>query len=128
MRFVLGVQYGGREEAEVGHRARNVEATREREWLACIDRLCAREFFQIALDQVGDAQKNLRSFCCSFFRPIGEGFLRRGHGKIDIARVAVRYLRIRLAGCRLDVVEILAADRLDKSAIDEVLNSAWFGG
>ena len=122
VRFGFGVQDRGREEAEIARGARNVEAARERERLARVDRLRARELLEIALDQVGDAQKNARPLRRRRARPIRERFLRRGDGQIDIATVAVGDLRIRFAGRRFDVVEIFPADRLNKLAVDEVLN------
>ena len=64
--------------------------------------------------------------CHIAFEPIRKSFLGRGHGKIDIARVAVGDLRVRLARRRLDVIEILAADRLDEFTVDEILNSGRF--
>ena len=111
-----------REETEIAGGARNVERTRERERLASVDRLGAREFLQIALDQAGDTQKNLRAFCRWLLRPIGECFLSGRYGKIDITRIAVGDLRIRFARRRLNIVEITAADWLNKLAVDEILN------
>ena len=58
VRFGFGVQDRGREEAEIARGARDVESARERERLAGVDRFGAREFFEIALDQIGDAQEN----------------------------------------------------------------------
>ena len=57
VRFGFRVQDRGGEEAEIARGARNVEGARERKRLAGIDRFGAREFFQIALDQVGDAEQ-----------------------------------------------------------------------
>ena len=51
-----------------------------------------------------------------------ENLLRYGDSKINVARVAVRDLRIRFASRRLDVVEILAANRLDKLTVDKILD------
>ena len=65
VRFVLGVQDCGGEEAKIGSRARNVEVARERERLAGVDRFCAGQLLEIAFDQIGDAQENAR--------PIGRG-------------------------------------------------------
>ena len=67
VRLVLGVQDRGGEEAEVGNGAGNIERTRERERLAGVDRFSARELLQIALDQIGDAQKDARSLRRRFF-------------------------------------------------------------
>ena len=51
-----------------------------------------------------------------------ENLLRYGDSKINVARVAVRDLRIRFASCRFNIVEVSTGDRLDKSAVDEVLD------
>ena len=58
VRFRLGVEDRGREEAEIACRARNVEAARERKRLARVNRLGPRELLQIPFDQVSDAQEN----------------------------------------------------------------------
>lgn len=55
-----------------------------------------------------------------------ENLLRYGDSKINVARVAVRDLRIRLAGRRFNIVEVSSADRLDKFAVDEVLDFNLF--
>src|SRR5207248_10144826 len=110
------------EEAKVGNSARDVECASKRNWLASIDRLSLCELFQIALDQVGDAQKNCGTIRRRLLRPIGKRLLGCGNRKIDIVRVAVRHLRIRFASPRFNVVEVFSTDRLDKLAIDKVLN------
>ena len=122
VRFGFGVQDRGCEEAEIARGARNIEAARERERFARVDRFGARQFFQIALDQVGDAEKNSRSLRRGCVRPIRERFLGRGDRQLDVAAVAVGDLRIRLAGRRLDVVEILSADWRYELTVDEVLD------
>ena len=126
VRLVLGVQDRGREEAEIARGARNIEAARERERFAGVDRFGSREFFEIALDQVGDAQENARPLRRRRARPFGKRFVCGGHGQFDIATVAIRDLRIRLAGGRLDIVEILAADRRNELAVDEVTDAHGF--
>jgi uncharacterized membrane protein YphA (DoxX/SURF4 family) len=123
VRFVFGVENCRREKTKVAGRPRNIERARKRNRFAGIDRLRARELFQIALDEIGNAQKDLRSFLARCFGPVGECILRRSHGKIDIFFPAVGNLRVRLAGRRLDIVEIFAADRLDELAIDVVTDS-----
>ena len=85
MRFRFGVQNRGREEAKVRDGARNIQRTRERNRLASIDRFGAREFLQIAIDQLSDSQQKARTFGRRFFRPIAKRFLRRVDRKIDIA-------------------------------------------
>ena len=50
----------------------------------------------------------------------GNAFSAAADRQLDIAAVAVRDLRIGLARRRLDVVEILAADRLNELAVDKV--------
>src|SRR4051812_21668255 len=112
MRFVLRMKNRGSEEAEIAGRSRNIQRASERKRFTGVDRLRAREFLQIALDQIGDAQENARSVCCWSFRPGREGVLRSDHCQLDVARVAIRHLRVGLAGRWLDVVEIFAADRL----------------
>ncbi len=114
------MQNCGREEPKIGNGARNVEPARERERFAGVDRFRPRELLEIAFDQLCDAKKNFRALRGRFPRPINERLLRRSGGKIDIARVAVRDLRIRLARRRFDVVEIFSTDRLSKLAIDEI--------
>ena len=121
VRFRFGVQDCGRKKAKVGHGARNVEPACERERLAGVDRFSPREFLEIALDQIGDAQEDARPFCRRFSRPIGERSLGRGYGKIDITTIAVRDLGIGLACRRFDVVEITPTERLNKLAVSEVL-------
>src|SRR5438067_2248736 len=72
--------------------------------LAVIDRLGASELLQITLDKIGNAQENARPVRTRGPRPFYERFLCRSHGEINIARIAVRYLRICLPGCGLDIV------------------------
>ncbi len=60
-------------------------------------------------------------------RPLDERFLRGRHRKIDIARIAVGDLRVRLSRRRFDVVEIFSADRLNELTIDEITDLEWFG-
>src|ERR1700693_3554151 len=116
------MQDRGCEEAKVGNTARDVERTRERNRLASVDRLSARKLLQVAFDQVRYPQQKTRAFACRFFGPFGKCLLRRSDGEIDIAGVTVRHRRVRLASRRLDVVEVTAANGLDKTAVDEVLN------
>jgi len=123
MRFRFSVQDRCREKSEIGDGARNIEHARERNRLASIDRLCARELLDIAFDQLRDAQKNFGALRRRSFRPIGKRLLACSDRKIDIARVAIRDLRMRFTGRRLDVVEIATPDRLDEFAIDEVADS-----
>ena len=52
-----------------------------------------------------------------------ENLLCYGDSKINVARVAVRDLRIRFASRRLDVVEILAAYRFGKLPVDKIADS-----
>src|SRR5439155_24575173 len=80
---------------------------------------------QISLGQSGDAQKNPRPLLCRSARPIRERRLRRRYGKIDIAAVAVRDLRIRLSCRRFNVVEIFAANRFNELAIDNIPDLEW---
>src|SRR5947208_11778399 len=117
------MQDRGREESEIAGRARNVQRTGERERFAGVDGLGAREFFQIALDQIGDAQENLRSVRRRLVRPIGKGRLGGRHGKIDIFFTAVSDLRVWLPRRRLDVVEKASALRFNKLTANEVLDS-----
>ena len=77
---------------------------RERQWFTGIDRLGASELLQIALNKIGNAQEDARPVRCGSRRPFDKRFLCRSHGEIDIARIAVRHLRIWLSGCGLDVV------------------------
>ena len=123
VRFVFRVQNRGGEEAEIRGRARDIEIARERERLAGIDGFGARELFQVALDQVDDAEKNARAIGGRRARPTGEGFLRGRDRHFHIARIAIGHERIRLPGGGLDVVEILAGDRRHELAADEVLDS-----
>ena len=46
--------------------ARNIQCTRERNRLASVDRFGAREFLQVALDQIGDPQQKVRALGCRF--------------------------------------------------------------
>src|SRR5436305_3809109 len=123
MRFVLGVQNRRGEETEVRDGARNIESACERDRFAGVDRFRARELFQIALDQIRDAQKELRSLGRGFFRPVKKRLLSRGYGKIDILFSAIGDLRVGLSGSRLDVVEKFAALRLAEFAVDEIFDS-----
>ena len=116
------MQDRGREESKIAGGARNVERARERHWFASVDRLGACELFQITLNQVGDAQENFRALRRRFSRPFRKRLLRCSDGKVDIARVAVRDLRVGFSRCGFDVVEITPADRLNKLAVDEVLD------
>src|SRR6266446_1977429 len=125
VRFRFGVKNRRGKKTEVGDGAWNVERSRKRERLPRIDRLGSRELLEIALDQIGDAQKNPRPLLRRRARPIRERFLRRGYCKIDIAAVAVRDLRIRLSRRRLNVVEIFSTERPNKLAVDEILNVEW---
>ena len=119
------MQDRGREKAEICNSARNIERTRERQGFAGVDRFGTRQLLEIALDQIGDAQKNPRPLLRRRARPIRERLLRRGHGKIDIARVAVRNLRVRLSCRRLDIVEIFPANGVNELAVDEVFDLSW---
>src|SRR3954452_20120165 len=118
--FVFGVENGGREKTKIARGAGNIQGPRKREGFAGIDRFRPGQLFQVALDQVGYAKKNLRPLLRGGFRPGGEGFLRSRHCELDVAAVAFRNLRIRLARRRFDVVEIFCADRLNELAIDEI--------
>ena len=99
---------------------------RQSDRLSGVDRFGTRKFFQIALDQIGDAQKDLRSFLGRRPGPVDECFFRRGDGKIDIFLSAVGNLRIRLAGGGLDVVEKTSADGLNKLAVNKILDLRKF--
>ena len=127
MRFVLGVQNCGREKAKVAGRSRNIERSREGQRLAGIDRFRTGEFFQIALDQVGDAQQDPGAIRRRCFRPSRKSSFGRSHGKLDVARLAIGNERIRFAGRRFDVIEIFSAERLDELAVDEVADLNGFG-
>jgi hypothetical protein len=102
--FRFGVENCGREKAKIAGGSRNVQRARERDWFAGIDRLGASELLQITLDKIGNAQENARPVRTGDPRPLYKRFLCRSHGKINIARIAVRYLRICLPGCGLDIV------------------------
>src|SRR5207248_3311128 len=82
--------------------------------------------FEIALGQIDDAQENARSIRRRRARPIRECFFRGDDGQLDIARIAIRNLRIRFARRRLDVVEIFSAKRRKELAVDEVADLKWF--
>src|SRR5205823_6104386 len=127
MRFVFRVKNRGGEETEIARGPRNIETAREGERLAGVDRFGARELFEIALDQIGDAQENARSIRRRRARPIRECFFRRGYGQLDIARVAVRNLRVGLPRRRFDIVEIFSADWRNELAIDEVFDLESLG-
>ena len=116
------MQDRGREKSEIACRARNVERARERQWFAGVYGLSARKFVEIALDQICNAQQNFRALRRRRARPIDERPLSGGYGKLDITRVAVGNLRIRIASRWFDVVEVFGADRLDKLAIDKISN------
>src|SRR5437870_7656250 len=116
------MQNRGCEEAKVGNSARDVERTRERNRLAGVDRLSARKLLQVTFDQVRYPQQKTRAFACRFFGPFGKCLLRRIDSKIDIARVTVRHLRVRFARGWFNVVEVFSAHRLDKFAIDKVVD------
>ena len=103
-------------------RARNVDASRERERLAGVDALGLGEFLQIRIDQVGELQQNPRSLLRRRVRPRGKRTLRRVHRTIDIALVAVGHQRIRLSRRRLDVVEEGSADWFDELSVDKIQN------
>src|SRR5205814_3878589 len=118
----LRVQDRGREKSEIAGRARNVERARERQWFTGVNRFSAREFLEIALDQVRDAQENFRSLRRWQARPLGKRLLGGGYGNLDIASIAVGDLRVGFASRRLDIIEKSATDRLDKLAINEISN------
>ena len=122
VRFRFGVENRRREKTEIAGRAWNVERARERHWFARVDRLSVCELFQIPLDQVGDAQENVRPLRRWCSRPIRERLFGRGHRKIDVPRVAVCDLRIGLSRGRLDVVEVPPAYWLNELAVDEAAN------
>src|SRR2546423_7074456 len=116
-----------REETKIARGPWNIERACECERLARVDRFGAGQFFEIALDQVGDAQKDARSIRRRRARPIAECFFRCGNGPLDIAPVAVGHLRLRFTRRWLDIVEIFSANWLDKLPADEVWNSVGFG-
>ena len=62
-----------------------------------------------------------------FFDQSQNAFLCRSNGNINIVRVAVCNLRIRLTCRGLDIVEVSATDRLDELAVDKILDLEWLG-
>ena len=82
----------------------------------------AREFFKIALDQIGDTQQKFRPLGRGFPRPIGKGFFRRTDSAFDVTRVTIGNLRVRPAGRRFKVVEVSPADRLNEFAANKIAN------
>src|SRR4029077_4470701 len=125
--FRFGVENCGREKTKIAGGPRNVQRARERGWFAGIDRLGASELLQITLNKIGNAQENARPVRYGVPRPFYKRFLCRSHGGINIARIAVRHLRIWLSGCGLDVVEVLTTDGLNELTVDEVSNFVQFG-
>ena len=123
VRFVLRVQDRRREEAEIAEAARGMSRLRASESGLPVSIDSARASFSRSRSIRSAMRRRMRDRSAAGVRDqLGERFLRRGDGQFDIATVAVRDLRIRLARRRLDVVEIFAADRLDELAVDEVLN------
>ena len=53
--------------------------------------------------------------------------LQTGDGKVNIVRVAIRDLRVRLASRRFNVIEIFPADRFDELAVDKVADLERLG-
>ena len=101
--------------------ARGISRVRASEsGLPVYDRFGPCEFFQIALDQLGDTEQKFRSLCRGFFRPINKRLLCRRDGGFDVARVAIRDLRIGFASRRLDIGKVLPGDWLCELTVDEV--------
>src|SRR5688572_31761122 len=121
------MQNSGGEEAEIAGRPRNVEAPRQRKRLAGIDRFGARELLEIALNEIGNPQKKPGPVGRRRAGPFRKRLLSRGHGQFDVAAIALRDLRIRLAGRWLDVLQVFSAGGLDESAVDEVADLEWLG-
>ena len=120
VRLVFRMQNRGSEKAKIGNRARNLEHLCERNRFAGIDRFGAREFCQIALDQIGNAKNDPRALLGRCARPVAECLVGRGHSELHIAEIAVGNVRVGFARCRLDVLQILPAGRANEIAADEV--------
>ena len=111
------------EEAKILDRAWNVELPRERDRFSVIAALEPRQLVEISLDQICQANQELRSLGRGRLRPGGICNPCRLDRAIDVARVAVRNLRDPLLGRRIDVVDVCAARRRDKLAADKVSES-----
>src|SRR6185436_1713217 len=114
------MQDRGGEEAEVRRRARDVEPARERDRLAVVAALETRERLEVLFDQVRELQQHARALFRGRAAPRWKGRLRRRDRGVDVRAVAVGDLRDDVAARGLEVVEVRAAMRRDKLAVDEV--------
>src|SRR4051794_27690565 len=125
MRFARLMQDAGGEEAEVEHRARDIEPARERDRLAVVDRLEPGELLEIRFDQIGELQQQPAALRGGRARPGGERCLRRLHRIVNILTIAVGNRRDALFRRRIDVVDVIAGMRWDEAAADEI--TEWQG-
>ena len=114
------MQYRGGEEPEVRHCARDVHARGERQRLARVHGLRARESSEVLFDPVRDGEQQAGARSGGSGRPAGEGGLRRTDGPLDVLRVATGHPAVDLADGRVDVVEPAPACGLDQLAVDVV--------
>src|SRR5207253_11388615 len=77
---------------------------------------------QVALDQMVDRERDLRSFLGRCFCPVRESFLGGGSRKIDFFLATVGGLGVRLAGPGLDIVEETSSLGFQKFPADKIQN------
>ncbi|CAM2147310.1 hypothetical protein PT2222_10131 [Paraburkholderia tropica] len=112
--------HAAREIAKVIGRERNVGGQRFAQRLAVVDGFGHGELVQVLLDAVGDAIEDVGALGRRGLAPGGLGFVRGVERQLDVGFARARNRRERMAGDRRDVVEILAAQRRDPLAADEV--------
>ncbi len=107
--------------AEMIDGERDVGGRRLADRLAVVDRLDEASRLRFALHAVGDLVQEPRALGG---RRLAPGFARRMRGverELDVFGGRARDLADRLAGDRADIVEILALDRRDPFAADEIV-------
>jgi hypothetical protein len=110
----------GREVAQIGNRARNVDLPCQSQRLAGVARFGGDKGIKARLKQIGQALDPPRPLDRRRARPARRRCLRRPCCGIDITGIRIRAARKHLAGRRLRNIDIATPRRRHEPAIDEV--------
>jgi hypothetical protein len=116
----LGAQGAG-EVAEVVSREGDVGVQRLADGLAVVDGLGVSQHLEVGLDAVGDLEQDVRALGWRGAAPLVGGGVRGIECGLDVLGGGAGGLGVDLAADRGDDVEILALDRGDPLAADEVV-------
>ena len=117
---VLAADHGG-EVAEVVGRERDVRVERLPHRLAVLPALGDGQHLEVLLDRVGDQVQHLRALGHRGLAPGVLGGVRRIERELDVSGAGLRHLGERLARRGREVRGVLAGERRDPLAPDEVL-------